>query len=141
MLFSAICLGFPVEKTGLTMGMESQKLLTGSVLLFNSIIDASEILFLFEEKLRTGSEPLEAAYSLQDDLDLIINDSGQGHILKGIYLNSFYNVKYYRGPISTAFWPKFLEVMLIGPLSILEKRVFFNHFRRFYQNSPKKATF
>ena len=78
----AVCSGYPVEKSGLSLGRESQLLLNSVVIKFSDMICGSEVFTVFQDKVQNGENPLDAAFALQDEIDLTINEHIDADLLK-----------------------------------------------------------
>ena len=113
-----VCSGFPVSKSGLNLSTESEKLLTGPVLLFNRIVQNSELLDLLEEKIGAGMDPLVAAVEMADDVELVIAESGEGEQL-GSAINELLKGGTSKGGISEN--EGLLAPMLLALLTSLEQ--------------------
>lgn len=78
----AVCSGLPMAQSGLNLGSEAGAFLTDIIPIFNRIIFTSGVMETFTEHIRSGNKPLAVARQLQTELDMLIEESGEGDVLK-----------------------------------------------------------
>ena len=57
-------------------------LLNSCVVQFSGIICGTQVYAEFQDKIQSGEDPLDAAYSLQEELDMVINEHVDCDLLK-----------------------------------------------------------
>ena len=78
----AICSGADIGSSGVNLGRDAGSFLTDIIPVFNRIIFPSGITETLIDRIRSGVPPLQVTKNLQAELDLIIDESGEGDILK-----------------------------------------------------------
>ena len=78
----AICSGGEIGSSGVNLGSDAASFLTDIIPVFNRIIFPSGITETLIDQIRSGVPPLKVTKNLQSELDLMIDESGEGDVLK-----------------------------------------------------------
>lgn len=78
----AICSGGEIGSSGVNLGSDAASFLTDIIPVFNRIIFPSGITESLIDQIRSGVPPVKVTKNLQSELDLMIDESGEGDVLK-----------------------------------------------------------
>ena len=78
----AICSGGEIGSSGVNLGSDAASFLTDIIPVFNRIIFPSGITETLIDQIRSGVPPVKVTKNLQSELDLMIDESGEGDVLK-----------------------------------------------------------